>query len=151
MSLSHHESESLGKLGEEITAQWLKNQGWEILASRWRCRWGELDLVAYDPSTRDLSFVEVKTRQKGNWDENGLLAITPHKQQKLYRTAETFLAHYPQFSTLACRFDLALIKARKDNSNHNNLEALSSIEINHPVNYQGYRLILATYLKGILE
>ncbi|MFP4133407.1 MAG: YraN family protein [Halothece sp.] len=144
-------SNQLGKLGEDLTAQWLKNQGCEILASRWRCRWGELDLVAYDPSTRDLSFVEVKTRQKRNWDENGLLAITPQKQQKLYRAAETFLAHSPQFSTLACRFDLVLIKAEKDNSNHNNLEALSSIEINRPVNYQGYRLILATYLKGILE
>jgi len=144
-------SNKLGEVGEELTAQWLKNQGWEIFASRWRCRWGELDLVAYDALRRELSFVEVKTRQKRNWDENGLLAVTPQKQQKLYRTAETFLAHYPQFSTLACRFDLALIKAEKDNSTHNHLEALSSIEINHPVNYQGYRLILATYLKGILD
>ena len=148
MSLS---SNDLGKLGEELTAQWLTNQGWEILASRWRCRWGELDLVAYNTLAKEVSFVEVKTRQRGNWDENGLLAITPQKQEKLYRTAELFLAKFPQFSTLACRFDLALIKAQKDNTKSNHSEMLSSIELNHPITYQGYQLILASYLEGIFH
>lgn len=142
-------SNNLGKLGEELTAQWLKNQGWEILASRWRCRWGELDLVACNPLARELSFVEVKTRQKNNWDENGLMAITPQKQKKLYRAAEAFLAYSPQFATLACQFDLALVKAKTCHSSGKNQNLISTVNLNCPVYHQGYELILATYLQGI--
>ena len=127
-------SPNLGQLGEEFTAQWLKRQGWEIIASRWRCRWGELDLVAYHSG---LIFVEVKTRQSNNWDENGLLAITPQKQAKLCRAAEMFLSHYPNYSHVNCRFDLALVQAQK-NSNFDRGE-------------NSYELTLVSYLKGIFE
>lgn len=36
----------IGVLGEDIVAQWLQFQGWIILHRRWRCRWGEIDIVA---------------------------------------------------------------------------------------------------------
>lgn len=36
----------IGVLGEDIVAQWLQSKGWIILHRRWRCRWGEIDLVA---------------------------------------------------------------------------------------------------------
>jgi len=139
---------SLGELGEQVTAQWLHDQGWEILASRWRCRWGELDLVAYHPTT-GLIFVEVKTRQSKNWDADGLCAITPQKQKKLYRTAQMFLSAYPQFSELACRFDLALVKARWLSADSACQDALPPINLNSPISWQGYELTLTTYLEGI--
>lgn len=139
---------SLGELGEQVTAQWLQNQGWDILASRWRCRWGELDLVAYN-LTRELIFVEVKTRQNKNWDADGLCAITPQKQRKLYRTAQMFLSAYPQFSELACRFDLALVKARLLTARSDCKDTLPPIKLNSPVFWQGYELTLTTYLEGI--
>ena len=139
---------SLGELGEQVTAQWLQGQGWEILASRWRCRWGEIDLVAYDRASI-LSFVEVKTRQNRNWDRDGLLAITAQKQRKLYRTAQMFLSAYPQFSELSCRFDLALVKARLLSSERDHKNTLPSITLKSPVFYHGYELTLTTYLEGI--
>jgi putative endonuclease len=139
---------SLGELGEQVTAQWLQNQGWDILASRWRCRWGELDLVAYDLAST-LIFVEVKTRQSNNWDADGLLAITSRKQQKLYRTAQMFLSAYPQFSELACRFDLALVKARWLSAESDCQDTLPPINLNSPISWQGYELTLTTYLEGI--
>lgn len=146
-------SPNLGKLGEELTAQWLKNQGWEILESRWRCRWGELDLVAYHSCFEEkmqscLSFVEVKTRTSKNWDADGLLALTPQKQGKLYRSAEMFLSCYPEYSNVICCFDLALVKAKPD-PRRVNRELLSLVELKTPVYYQGYELTLMTYLKGI--
>jgi len=139
---------SLGELGEQVTAQWLQHQGWDILASRWRCRWGELDLIAYNPAT-GLIFVEVKTRQSKNWDADGLCAITPQKQRKLYRTAQMFLSAYPQFSELACRFDLALVKARLLSAESDCQDILPPVNLNFPILWQGYELTLTTYLEGI--
>jgi putative endonuclease len=97
----------IGQWGELARQQWLESRGWRTLAHRWRSRWGEVDLIA--TQTRQLAFIEVKTRQTHNWDANGLLAMTPRKQAKLWRTAESFLAHFPDYATWPCRFDLALV------------------------------------------
>lgn len=38
--------QTIGMDGEEYTANWLRRQGYEILARNWRCRWGEVDIIA---------------------------------------------------------------------------------------------------------
>jgi putative endonuclease len=53
---------ALGERAEEATATWLEAQGWTILARRWRCHDGELDLVALDPDAM-LVGIEVKVRR----------------------------------------------------------------------------------------
>jgi putative endonuclease len=52
--------DAVGRFGEQLAAQHLEAAGLQILARNWRCRSGELDLVARDGS--QLVFVEVKTR-----------------------------------------------------------------------------------------
>lgn len=119
------QSQKLGLLGENLVADWLVEQGWEILQRRWRCRWGELDLVALagqgetkfipsDPRVQTLEptliFVEVKTRRGGNWDADGMLAVSPTKQAKLWQAAELFLSEHPEWVQYPCRFDVALVK-----------------------------------------
>lgn len=99
----------IGVLGEDLVAQWLQSQGWQILHRRWRCRQGEIDIVAQTTleCTQILAFVEVKTRSRGNWDAGGLLAITPQKQAKLWQAASCYLAQYP--TDQPCRFDVAAV------------------------------------------
>lgn len=103
-------SKSLGDRGETLVTQLLQANGWRIVAQQWRCRWGELDLVACDRQW--LIFVEVKTRGAQNWDENGTLAINHQKQLKLIKAASLFLSQHPEFNDLSCRFDVALISHR---------------------------------------
>ena len=42
-------TKDLGDRGEDLTADWLLSRGCQILDRRWRCRYGELDLVARTP------------------------------------------------------------------------------------------------------
>lgn len=53
---------ALGQRAEELAATWLSTRGWTILARRWRCPHGELDLVARDPDG-ELVAIEVKLRR----------------------------------------------------------------------------------------
>lgn len=115
----------IGDLGEDLVAQWLQSTGWLILQRRFCCRWGEIDIIAqYDGKLQEpihpisyhhptLAFVEVKTRSSGNWDYGGRSAITSKKQTKLWRTAEMFLATYPQKADYPCRFDVAIVYCQK--------------------------------------
>jgi putative endonuclease len=113
-----------GHDGETWVANWLLAQGGQLIAQRWRCRSGEIDLVmrlpigcpqAHSPAQpgRDpwtLVFIEVKTRKSGNWDANGLMAIGPRSQGRLVQAATAFLAKHPREAELPCRFDVALVR-----------------------------------------
>ena len=100
----------LGDRGEALVAAWLRQQGWEIVAQQWHCRWGELDLVAQHPNPEiGIAFVEVKTRRRPGLDQGGKLAITAQKQQKLWRAAQQFLMEQAEYASLPCRFDVALV------------------------------------------
>ncbi len=97
-----------GKLGEEVVAQWLLARGGEILHRRWRWQRGEIDLIAVESET--LLFIEVKTRNRRNWDTDGLLAITQPKQAKIIRSAELYLVKYPHLAEYPCRFDVGIVR-----------------------------------------
>jgi putative endonuclease len=105
-----------GELGEEVVAQWLISRGNEILHRRWRSRGGEIDLLAIErtegklDASETLIFIEVKTRDRHNWDEDGLLAVDERKQAKLISTASLFLSKHPHLAEYPCRFDVAIVR-----------------------------------------
>jgi putative endonuclease len=122
----------IGQLGEKFIGKWLESKDYVILHYNWRCRWGEIDIIAQNNTESSLIFVEVKTRSKNNWDENGLLAVTPKKQEKIRLTAEMFLASNPELTNFNCRFDVAILNykikqkfAKKLNNNEYNLDSLN--------------------------
>ncbi|MDB9529006.1 YraN family protein [Oscillatoria sp. CS-180] len=104
----------LGDRGEAIVAEWLRRQGWRIVTRQWHCRWGELDIVACRAGSQAcLTFVEVKTRQRGSLDQGGRLALTLQKQRKLWRSGQAFLLSHSGYEELPCRFDVALVAPGK--------------------------------------
>ena len=97
-----------GKLGEEVVVQWLLARGCQVLERRWRWKRGEIDSIALEAGT--LLFIEVKTRNRSNWDADGLLAISPQKQAKIINTAQLYLVKHPYLADYPCRFDVAIVR-----------------------------------------
>ena len=82
--------QELGALGEQIAVGHLQSQGLRILQRTWRCRYGELDVIAAD-SEHTVVFVEVKTRTGDGF--GGLEhAVTPQKVRRLRLLAGLWLA-----------------------------------------------------------
>jgi putative endonuclease len=96
----------LGALGEERAAAWYTEAGYEVVARNWRCREGEIDLVAVGKGV--VVFCEVKTRTS---DRFGLPAeaVTPLKQARLRALATQFLRDRPQ-AVHRLRFDVASVR-----------------------------------------
>ena len=95
-----------GRLGEELSVLMLEERGYEILERKYRCRFGEIDIIAL---RRDiLTFVEVKTRKQDAMF-SPREAVTMTKQRRLIQTASIYLSKYP--SALQPRFDVIEIYA----------------------------------------
>lgn len=92
----------LGNLGEDTAADYLAEQGYDILYRNFRCRIGEIDLVV--AKEEFLVFVEVKTRK--NDQVNPLISITQRKQKKLLDLARYFLAYEWKKEMKQPRFDV---------------------------------------------
>jgi putative endonuclease len=81
----------LGAFGEQLAVDYLGGLGLQVLTRNWRCRYGELDVIAADPATRTVVFVEVKTRASDMF--GGLAeAVSPPKVRRLRRLAGMWLA-----------------------------------------------------------
>jgi len=80
----------LGALGEQVAVEHLQGLGLRILVRNWRCRYGELDVIAADGDDT-VVFVEVKTRSGDGF--GGLEhAVTPRKLGRIRRLAGIWLA-----------------------------------------------------------
>ncbi len=82
-----------GRLAEARAAEHLISLGCRILERNARTRFGELDLVAFDPRRRALVFVEVKAIRAGSkvGPERAVLWVTPRKQSQVRRLATAWI------------------------------------------------------------
>ena len=82
-------SDALGKFGEDLAAEYLQRSGLVIVERNYRCRSGEIDILARDENV--LVVCEVKTRSTEMFG-SPLAAVTPLKLRRMRRVALAWLA-----------------------------------------------------------
>lgn len=95
-----------GELGEEVATNFLIARGYRIVERNFRCKGGEVDIIARDPGDKSLVFVEVKARTGLSYGVPQL-AVTPFKQRQISKAALTWLSknrlhdHNARFDVIA--------------------------------------------------
>lgn len=99
-------SNILGAWGESLAADFLRKKRYNIVATNYRSRFGEIDLIVSDRTF--LVFVEVKLRKSSKFAQASEF-VDYYKQNRIRTTAEMYLSENP--SELQPRFDVIEIYA----------------------------------------
>jgi putative endonuclease len=102
--------DDLGRLGEQLAVEHVLDRGFEVLDRNWRCRWGELDIVALDRG--QVVVIEVKTRS-GLGYGHPFEAITHRKLARLRRLAGAWREAHADVGG-ALRLDAIAVVAPRD-------------------------------------
>lgn len=98
---------ALGRWGEDLAAQHLTATGARVLARNWRCREGELDIVALEPDGT-VVFCEVKTRSGVGFGDPAE-AVGPVKARRLRAVSCRWLAAHRPAGSRELRFDVVTV------------------------------------------
>ncbi len=103
----------LGDRGENVAAKELRNKGYRIIQRNFECKFGEVDIIARDPNSKELVFVEVKTRKDS--DPEPEEQVNLDKQRQVAKVAEFYMARFGT-PPPPVRFDvIAIIWPRNQN------------------------------------
>jgi putative endonuclease len=83
----------LGRFGERLAVAHLESKGYAVLDRNFRCREGEIDIIAQNDGC--LVFVEVRTR-RGDAMGTAVESVTPRKCARLVAAAEAYCQKHPQ-------------------------------------------------------
>lgn len=96
-----------GRLAEQAAARLLAQNKLAIIETNYRCRYGEIDIIAIDGEV--LCFIEVRYRRNRRYG-SALETIDQRKQRRIIQTAQQFLAQKWRGEPCACRFDVAVLE-----------------------------------------
>lgn len=100
----------IGSSFEEKAAAFLENRGLKIRERNFRCKCGEIDLIACDGDC--LVFIEVKYRKNRSWG-GALAAVDRRKQRVISRVARFYLYFHGFGEDVSCRFDVIGIEGNE--------------------------------------
>ena len=103
-------SRDVGTHWENIAGRFLTARGLSILTQNYRCRLGEIDLIALHHN--ELVFVEVRYRASGSFG-SAAATVGAQKQAKILKAARHFLMMQPQYAQLSMRFDVIAISGSR--------------------------------------
>jgi putative endonuclease len=97
---------TFGRLAEILGCEYLRRQGYLLLASPYRASRGEIDIVARDGDF--LVFVEVKARRQDPHPED---AVNPEKQRRIIAASREYRTRHPRHASFPYRFDILAVVA----------------------------------------
>jgi len=97
----------IGLQAENAAAAYLRAQGAQILLRNYRCRCGELDIVAR-LGAGELAIVEVRTRSSNAYG-GAAASVDARKRQRLVRAASLLLQQRRDLAPLRARFDVIVV------------------------------------------
>lgn len=103
-----------GDQGEKIAEAYLTARDWSIVARQFRCKGGEIDIIAAKDDV--LAFVEVKARSEDDGFD-ATIAVRPSKIRRLVTAARTWLVRNeddPILESHAPRFDVITVVGREN-------------------------------------
>ncbi|WP_336786034.1 YraN family protein [Paenibacillus sp. MMO-177] len=102
-----------GQAGETAACLYLENEGYTVIERNWRCRSGEIDIIA----TIDhmLVFVEVRTRRAGGRFGTAAESVDRRKQQQVALVAQVYL-RMRQLTYPPMRFDVIAVTMSRDDA-----------------------------------
>ena len=108
----------IGSKYENIAKNYLINNGYKIIDTNFRVKFGEIDIIAINSNY--LCFIEVKYRGEGSLG-TGFDAVDKRKQKTIYNVAKIYLVRKQlDENDLKCRFDVISI------DENNNIELLKN-------------------------
>ena len=105
---------AIGQLGEALAAEHLQAQGLQIIARNYRCRMGEIDLIATEQPDI-LVIAEVRLRSRRDYG-GGAASVDWKKRRRILRTSRHLLMQQPQLARLRVRFDV--LDVQPDDGQH---------------------------------
>jgi len=97
----------LGQSGEDAAAKFLKKNGYKIITRNYRCRYGEIDIIAREKNT--WCFIEVKTIEKAE-AESPFDTISAKKIEHIENSAAQYITEN-KLGNEKIRFDAVAIKS----------------------------------------
>lgn len=115
--------DDLGRAGEDAAVRHLQDAGYRLMERNWRCRFGEVDVIAERAGV--IVFVEVKSRSSLDYG-HPFEAITPRKLARLRRLAAEWCAQHAEPKARGIRVDaLAVVGRRGESPRIEHLEGIA--------------------------
>ena len=108
LSTAKQKAWPLGHFAETLAVWHLRMRGYRILIRRFKCRAGEIDIIARRGGL--LAFVAVKARRN---TATAAQSLTPRQTSRIVRAAQAFVQAHPSLAGLDQRFDAILISSRR--------------------------------------
>lgn len=108
----------IGKIGENLACEFLRKNKYIIIERNFRCRQGEIDIIATDTESKEIVFLEVKTRTNLKYGE-GAEAVNSLKRKHIYMCVEYYI-YINKIKNIPIRLDVIEIyfKEGKFEINH---------------------------------
>jgi putative endonuclease len=104
--MARSDTRTLGFDAEQLATRYLVREGAQLIDRNFRCRLGEIDIIASDGNC--LAFVEVRYRGPGSYSRAGS-TVDHSKQRKIIRTAAIYCTLHTRYANRTTRFDVVAI------------------------------------------